>query len=273
MKEIFFTNVNFNGNAGDFWCTPIKYYNFDEYKINHIHFMDFWEAVNGNEKYSHLLLKDRLIVIGGGGLLTTKDDFLQRTTEYLVMNNKVIFWGVGSNTFKTPSYDILFHPNVLLAGIRDIVNGLNIDYLPCVSCKHILFDKEYETKNSIGVIEHPRHMIKIEGSPKINNQSSIQEIVNFLGSNSKIISSTYHGVYWSQLLEKEVMYYKTSEIVNSKIMNMKHRVTICDESDYLEKIEFMSSTKGMLKESRKLNDEFYKQTMMVVSDFFKIKSN
>jgi hypothetical protein len=54
---------------------------------------------------------------------------------------------------------------------------------------------------------------------------------------------------------------------------MKHRVTICDESDYLEKIENISSAKGMLKESRKLNDEFYKQTMTVVSDFFKIKSN
>jgi len=142
MKQIIFTNVNYNGNAGDFWSTPLKYYNFNGFPIKHVHFMDIWESIQNTPNHEEYLIKDSLVVIGGGGLITTQGNFLQETTEFLVKNNKVIFWGVGSNTFEKPSYDILNHPNVILSGIRDIVCGLNVDYLPCVSCKHPLFDKD-----------------------------------------------------------------------------------------------------------------------------------
>jgi len=173
MNQIVFTNVNYYGNAGDFWSTPLKYYNFDKYPIKHVHFMDIWDSLqNGNNQN---LIKDSLVVIGGGGLITTEGNFLQQTTEFLVKNNKVIFWGVGSNTFEEPAYDILYHPNVILSGIRDIVYGVNIEYIPCVSCKHRLFDKSYESINSIGIIEHPRHPIDIKGFDKITNQSSIED--------------------------------------------------------------------------------------------------
>jgi hypothetical protein len=180
MKQIIFTNVNYNGNAGDFWSTPLKYYNFNGFPIKHVHFMDIWESIQNTPNHEEYLIKDSLVVIGGGGLITTQGNFLQETTEFLVKNNKVIFWGVGSNTFEKPSYDILNHPNVILSGIRDIVCGLNVDYLPCVSCKHPLFDKEYSSIESIGIIEHPRHPINIPGFDKINNQSNIESIINFL---------------------------------------------------------------------------------------------
>jgi hypothetical protein len=174
---------------------------------------------------------------------------------------------VGSNTFEKPSYDILNHPNVILSGIRDIVCGLNVDYLPCVSCNHPLFDKEYSSIESIGIIEHPRHPINIPGFDKINNQSNIESIINFLSSKSKIVSSTFHGIYWSQLLDKEVLYFKTTDTINSKIINMKHRIPICDLSNFSEKINNISSTKGMLSESRKLNDDFYLKTIKIFQEY------
>ena len=267
MKQIIFTNVNYNGNAGDFWSTPLKYYNFNGYPIKHVHFMDIWESIQNTPNHEQYLIKDSLVVIGGGGLLTTEGNFLQETTEFLVKNNKVIFWGVGSNTFEKPSYDILNHPNVILSGIRDIVHGFNVDYLPCVSCKHPLFEKEYSSTESIGIIEHPRHPINISGFDKINNQSNIETIVSFLSSKSKIISSTFHGIYWSQLLDKEVLYFKTTDTINSKILSMKHRIPICDLSNFSEKINNISSTKGMLSESRKLNDDFYIKTIKIFQEY------
>jgi len=269
MKQIIFTNVNYNGNAGDFWSTPLKYYKFDNYPIKHVHFMDIWAALQNETGHKENLIKDSLVVIGGGGLITTEGNFLQQTTEFLVNNNKVIFWGVGSNTFEKPSYDILYHPNVILSGIRDIVYDLNIEYLPCVSCKHSLFDKDYDVKNSIGVIEHPRHPIELDGVEKINNQSDIETIINFLATKTKVISSTFHGVYWSQLLNKEVAYFQTTDTTNSKIINMKNRIPICNKLNYLEKIENMSSTKGMLNESRKLNDNFYNRVIKIFDEYIK----
>ena len=267
MKQIIFTNVNYSGNAGDFWSTPLKYYNFDGYPIKHVHFMDIWAAIQNQTNYEEYLIKDSLVIIGGGGLITTKGNFLQETTEFLVKNNKVIFWGIGSNTFEEPSYGILNHSNVLLSGMRDIVYGVNVDYLPCVSCKHPLFDKEYTSIDSIGIIEHPRHPINISGIEKIDNQSDIESIINFLSSKSKIVSSTFHGVYWSQLLNKEVLYFKTTDTTNSKIVNLKHRVPICDLSNFSEKINSVSSTKGMLSESRKLNDDFYLKTIKIFQEY------
>lgn len=270
MKQIIFTNVNYDGNAGDFWSTPLKYYNFDGYPTEQVHFMDIWAAIQNKPNHEQYLIKDSLVIIGGGGLITTEGNFLQETTEFLVKNNKVIFWGVGSNTFEKPSYDILSHPNVLLSGVRDIVYGLNVEYLPCVSCKHSLFDEEYTSTDSIGIIEHPKHPIDIAGIEKISNQSNIESIVNFLSSKSKIISSTFHGVYWSQLLDKEVLYFKTTDTINSKIINLKHRVPICDVSNFSEKINNVSSTKGMLSESRKLNDDFYSKTIKIFQEYLQL---
>jgi hypothetical protein len=269
MKKIIFTNVNFRGNAGDFWSSPLKYYNFDGYPIEHVHFMDIWNAIEGSPDKKDYIIKDSLVVIGGGGLITTEGNFLQQTTEFLVNNNKVIFWGIGSNTFEKPSYDILYHPNVVLSGVRDIVYDLNTEYLPCVSCKHVLFDRDYREENSIGIIEHPRHPIEIEGIEKINNQSDIEEIINFIGKQRTILSSTYHGTYWSQLLNKKVLYVKTTDKVNSKIVNMKHRVSICNKSDYLDKINQVSQVNDLLSESRKLNDDFYKKVIEIFDKFIK----
>jgi exopolysaccharide biosynthesis predicted pyruvyltransferase EpsI len=130
-----------------------------------------------------------------------------------------------------------------------------------------LFDKKYSSTESIGIIEHPRHPINISGFDKINNQSNIETIVNFLSSKSKIVSSTFHGVYWSQLLNKEVLYFKTTDTVNSKIINLKHRIPICDLSNFSEKINNVSSTKGMLSESRKLNDDFYSKTIKIFQEY------
>jgi len=229
--------------------------------------MDFWEALNGNKDYSHLLIKDSLVVIGGGGLITSKDNFLQRTTEYLVENNKVIFWGVGSNTFDEPSFDILKHENVLLGGIRDISLGLDTEYLPCVSCKNPIFDENYLVTDDVGIIEHPRLPINIDGFDKISNESTLDDIIKFIGSKSTIISSTYHGVYWSQLLNKKVIYYQSSEKLNSKIVNLKHRVPICNKSNYIDKITNLSHTNNLLTESRSLNDLFYKKVLEIFNHF------
>lgn len=261
MKEIIFINVNYQGNAGDFWSTPLKYYDFSSFKTRHVHYMDVWSYLKGDSGYEHANIRDSIVIIGGGGLLTTEGNFMQKTTEFLVENNKVIFWGVGSNTFETPTYEILFHPNVILAGIRDIVYGIEVDYLPCVSCKNVLFDKKYEVTSDIGIIEHPRLPINIDNIDKISNQSNIEDIISFIGSKNIILSSTFHGAYWSQLLNKKVVYVKTQDKVNSKFINMKHRIPTCSGIDCLEKSTFISNTNEMLLESRKLNDEFYKQVI------------
>jgi hypothetical protein len=70
-------------------------------------------------------------------------------------------------------------------------------------------------------------------------------------------------------LNKKVLYDKTTDKVNSKIVNMKHRVSICNKSDYLDKINQVSQVNDLLSESRKLNDDFYKKVIEIFDKFIK----
>lgn len=92
-----------------------------------------WSNFANNPNFESNKLKDEIVVIGGGGLITDKGYYLQDTIEWLVENNKVIFWGIGSNAFRNPSYDIFNHKNVLLVGTRDVSHELHHRYVPCVS--------------------------------------------------------------------------------------------------------------------------------------------
>lgn len=255
MSKVIFSNVNYFGNAGDYWSSPLHYYNFSNIDYEHMHFLGF----NDNP------VKDKIVVIGGGGLIITKTNYLNQILESVVENNKVIFWGIGSNTSCAPYYEILSHPNVLLAGVRDIQMNLTQDYIPCVSCKNILFDKKRTESGGIGLIEHPDYPINIPDLPKINNSSKIEEILDFIFDKSVIISSTFHGVYWSQLMNKKVLYFNDTNELNSKFLNLKHRIPICNAQDYKEKIYNLSNVTGLLEESRNLNDNFYRKLLSILN--------
>lgn len=251
MSKIIFCNVNFLGNAGDYWASPLHYYDFSMFDYSHVSFV----GENAHE------IENSTFIIGGGGLIITKDNYLNDILETILNKNKVIFWGIGSNTACPPHYELLSHPNVILSSTRDIHHTLNHRYIPCVSCKHSIFDQTCTLPNGIGILEHPNYSVKIEDIPKIKNDDSIDNIVKFISEKEVLISSTYHGVYWSQLLNKKVIYYNDDGDINSKFLYLKHRVDICNHSDYKSKIEICNQTFGMLKESRYLNDQFYNSVL------------
>lgn len=260
-----FTNVNYLGNAGDYWCSPTHYYDFSFlHDFHKVHYMDIFRGVSGREGYEKYKYKDEVLVIGGGGLITSPGNFLQDTLEYLVENNKVILWGAGSNTFEDFSWDFLKNPNVLLAGVRDTSFQLNARYLPCVSCKHKLFDMVHINPSGLGILEHASgNPIPIIGN-RIKNNQSIEDIVNLISSSVAVVSNTYHGIYWSQLLGKKVVLYKDVDNINSKMINLKHRVLSCGPTDYMDILAISSKVEGYLQECRYFNDQFYNDVKTIL---------
>jgi hypothetical protein len=61
--------------------------------------------------------------------------------------------------------------------------------------------------------------------------------------------------------------YGTAGKVNSKIINLKHRVPICDTTNFEDLIDCASRSDGMLYESRHLNDLFYKRVIKILEDY------
>jgi len=264
LNKVIFTHINYIGNVGDFNCSPFDYYKFP-FDIEVIHYMDFMGAIGGDPNFPHHKFKDRIIVVGGGGLITTQTDHLQKILRYLIENNKVILWGVGSNTSYEVDWDILKHPNILLAGLRDRVYGINAEYVPCPSCKHSAFDNPHPSPKGLGLHAHRANQIPIEGD-KILNNVSIEELINFLSSKEEIITTSYHGTYWSQLLDKKVLHYNENEVVGSKYLNLKQGINICNSTNYKELLEISSKSIGLLKESRYLNDKFYTKVVDIIQN-------
>lgn len=264
MKEsIIFTNTHYLGNIGDYWSSPLHYYSFP-FKIEHIHYIDIVKDLNNGriDKY-----KNRKIIIGGGGMID--GDILSNTLKYLIENNKVILWGIGTNAINEYSLDMLNHPNVILKGIRDYIKEIDVEiYLPCVSCKNHLFNKliDKKPKKKFGILEHKHHRIYLEQISSIVHDQPIGNFIHYIGDHNKLISSTYHGIYWAQLLKKEVAFYNDSIYVNSKFKNLKFPIPIVTNKNIRNWNIDTSIYNGYLEESVLLNDQFYNKVLMYLSN-------
>ena len=210
-------------NCGDYWCSPQLY--FDEYKnFNSYDILDVDDNFNFSE----------LIIFGGGGL--GKKLFQNKINSLfnIKKNKKFVCWGVGFN-----DYDVLkkgqiitnieFAKNVKhnhfskfdLMGIRDANLNFNYNWVPCVSCLHPFFLnlRKKRTNKKIGVFYHYRMKLNIPEIDSLDYMSNygtnLEEKLNFLSEYEFIITNSYHGVYWSQLLNKRVLCYP----VKSSLLN------------------------------------------------------
>lgn len=269
MKKVIFTNVDYIGNVGDYWASPTHYYDFP-FDYERVQFVHICNQVRDNSNWDEI--KDCNVIIGGGGLIITSENYLQHGLQYLIDNNKCYLWGIGSNTTVSDerfSWDFLKNKNIVMKGLRDTVHGLNENYIPCVSSKHKIFDKYINKTNKgegFGILEHVDYNVPIDGVDKIKNNCDIEELIDFIDSKEYLVSTTYHGLYWSQLLGKKVVYFNEDNEINTKFINIRNRVHICNRNNYKTLLENSPSLNGLIRESRFLNDIFYKQLIKSVNN-------
>jgi hypothetical protein len=232
-------------NTGDLHSTPILYF-------------DFPVKVKHNEIYKTRIrpkrLKDNVVIVGGGGTLGNHYFASNMKTIAESKALKRIAWGIGHNLHGS---DKIQFPDYLqkfdLVGIRDYEFGY--DWVPCASCLHPLFDKEYPIQHEIVVYEHYSFSrLPIRGYPKLNNRTyDLEKILKFLGSGNIILTSTYHGAYWGIILNRKVI------IVNpfsSKFYGMKHQPPIATDRNWNDKIKDAKNHPEALHECRTANKKF-----------------
>ena len=179
-----------------------------------------------------------------------------------------IVWGAGHNQNLTKRPKGLAWPGYLasfdLVGLRDA--GSPFDYVPCASCLHSAFDKKYEIKNDIIFFEHKKQLIKSADFGKtavprfVNTGDNMEQTIELLGSANIILTNSYHGAYWGQLLGKKVI---VVEPWSSKFFLMQPVPTMISKIDRLinidEVIESVKPIDNYLEESRIINNEYFKQ--------------
>lgn len=148
-------------------------------------------------------LHQKHLIIGGGGLLNhlSRKIFLASLRP---MKGKKIVWGIGQNSFKKEYIYPSFLKRFDLVGIRDY--HVSYRWVPCVSCMHGSFDRQYTQLHDVVVYEHCRYPLHLKGVKVMNNaHSDMDAVIRFLGSAKTIITNSYHGAYWGQLLGKQVI--------------------------------------------------------------------
>jgi len=182
-----------------------------------------------------------------------------------------ILWGAGHNSrekdtepynIEYPKYLNQFH----LVGVRD----WDTDYrwVPCASCMHPAFDKEYEIKNKVVWFEHKKKMIDskwfdVLPAPRmVNTGQNMEQVIEFLGSGETVVTNSYHGVYWATLLGRKVVCIPWG----SKFNMFKHPPTMATQSDWSDKVGLAVSYKNALDECRNANQEFYNDVLNLIEE-------
>ena len=192
-----------DNNPGDLWSSPRHYFQFPQPKLIDIFDIKALEEIPQGAN----------CILGGGGLIK---QIFQPSFDILFRRKcKIVFWALGERWSQdlnkgwidekkkkliTPA---AFNPFLHLVSMRSYEPG--IEWLPCASCNHTIFDRQYpsvKNPDNIKILEHKKVNIENpEGYPKIKNDpSTIDEMVGFIAGASILITNSYHAMYWAYLL-------------------------------------------------------------------------
>lgn len=239
-------------NCGDMSCSPLDYFSFPDVsqrRCIHNLFHSKEQMSSGQD----------LIIFGGGGLFYQNGKCSwERLMERHAARSSAptVVWGAGINRHseaRSGGYPA-FVSSMSLVGVRDF--GLGHRWVPCPSCMHPAFDKEYKVDKQIGVFEHVEVKLDTE-LPKFRNSSSIEEALAFLGSCESVITNTYHGAYWATLLGKKVVVVPVER--SSRFYFFKHAPKISEE--YTTDFSGANAYEESLTECRDANVRFYSDCM------------
>lgn len=174
-----------------------------------------------------------------------------------------VLWGAGHNQRDVSRKDQnLTWPkwmkNFDLIGVRDYMQGY--EWVPCASCMHPAFDKEYKVTNKIIWFEHKKQLIKgadfgaVPIPRVVNTGQNFEQTIALLGSAEVVVTNSYHGVYWATLLGKKVI---CVDPWTSKFFYFKHMPVLAKSKDWENMLDEAVSYPESLKECREANINFW----------------
>lgn len=250
-------------NAGDFYCAPHHY--FDVLKDTDLDIFSY-KNLDKNKRQNFInTVSQKSLIIGGGGLLNRSGFKRQmQLFETLASNGKkIVLWGIGHNDKHNMSNQINYNVDISkfgLAGLRDYSKAEN--YVPCVSCLHPTFDQSYDETQDIGIVFHKDTLKKenittqFQDFPTASNTIAFEKLIEFIKQTNKIVTDSYHVMYWSMLLNKKVVVIPNS----SKFFDFKYKPVISNFEDAIDQLPKAETYSGLLEECRTINQQFAEKT-------------
>lgn len=222
-KILHFVNRLDFRNAGDFTCCLPQYLlslqHARKFRIMH-HDID---AISWNH-----IRPDDVVILGAGGMLNVTESFNRNIIRLLDTCKNVIGYSVGFNETKGHHLETPIENQIgrfKSIAIRDFNHPSGLKYVPCPSVFFLdrLPSKDPPIKRKLGVVHHRDFPAKEFEDCKdaITNERSIWEVLTFIQECETVATTSYHGVYFSQLLGKKVVLDRSSDF-SKKFKYFKH---------------------------------------------------
>ncbi len=199
-----------DNNLGDRLSAPYLYYPFPAHRV--IDICDVKAIAKIPEKAQ--------IVLGGGGLMMP---YFDKYRQAILARNpsQLVWWAVGERRIQNletaylneaavqPSIEPHWFAENQLVGFRQ--TNPYYPFLPCVSCKAVV---EYREKNPQATPQYPvvyfehRHVplpVQTQYPVRNNEGENAHDVFSFLDQAPIVVTNSYHGMYWSILLGKQVI--------------------------------------------------------------------
>lgn len=244
-------------NTGDSNCDPLAY--FPELGEGRECVYHHWDEIRWNT-----VRENDWVILGGGGMFNCSNAMNRTINQLAGISGRVIAWSCGENRHldKRITEQIDFS-KFRRATVRDYRGDLNLEYLPCVSCMHPGLDRQYTVKRRVGIIDHKDFPIpenRFEGIERISNAFSLQTVLRFIGESETIVTRTWHGSYWAQLMNKKVILYQPW---STKFSFYKYQPRLFS-GDLEEDIAAAETYPDALGEAREMNRQFCREVIGLI---------
>lgn len=223
--------------------------NSDETRLQHM-YDNAWECSYANNQGVHKAFMDKFDNI-----------FKEALRQLKPHNGTKIIWGAGHNIKGATKQKFpRFLRNFDLVGIRDVTD--TYEWVPCASCMHPAFRKQYNVTNDIIWFEHKKQLIKASDFgdtpiPRfVNTGQNLDLVAEILGSANIVVTNSYHGAYWATILGKRVV---VVDPWSSKFNAMKHEPTFARSKDWIPALEEAQSYPNALDECINANEKYWKK--------------
>lgn len=255
-------------NIGDWYSSPNHYFPLNAELI------DIWRLPANVDP------KSKNVIYGGGGLIGQMRPMTSVMLSLKQRGHQQFAWGLGDHSFVTLDEQTMFIPQMPIrypsyvrlfdaAGLRDYHPPLfemlpNSSWVPCASCMHSAFDKQYDIEYDFVIYEHQNfpleHIFGIPPEtynyPRMNNKDTdFDKTIEFLASGETVITSSYHGAYWAMLLKRKVIAFPWC----SKFYGLRTQPEFCQPQEWVNHKNDGKTDLTLLDDARYANKEFYKK--------------
>lgn len=236
-------------NIGDKMCGPAQY---------------FWPKRVRNVGFIYELSSPENAILGGGQVFGQCTDYSDKYHQD--PPGSLVAWGVGvpvKGKRDAQVHDVA--SRFSLFSTRNYEWRDDLTFVPCASCMSPVFDDVPAPTQEVVMYVHRKKtpdLKPIDGIPYMTNSAqNARDVIDFIAQGETVVTSSYHGVYWAQLLGRKVVCVP----YNDKFSTFQHPATTATEADWSSALKIASSTNALLEEYRSLNRQFAKDVAEVLS--------